>query len=139
MTIGMHILTLTTEPCVNESGELHVHIIQHGDDYSAACTYEPGCLEWEQYGEKTLNWTAPLSAALVVQIQHELCNARIPAMPVFYSGHDGTIYEVGLGDYMGAATYRWWGAPPQGWEVLGLVHRRIVDSIDIPRLVVKPL
>ena len=134
MVIGMHILTVTIEPCVNESGELRIHVMQNGNDYYAACSYEPGCQEWDQYGEKTVTWTSAVAAGLVSQVCDALRNTAIPALPVFYAGHDGLVYEVSLGDYMGAATYRWWGTPPQGWEMLGRVHRNIVDSIEIPRL-----
>jgi len=136
--MSTHILTVTIEPCVNESGELRVHIMQHRDGYYAECTYEPGCLEEEQYGDKTLNWTVPLTSQLVLQIYHDLRDACIPALPVFYAGHNGIIYEVSLGDYMGAATYRWWGTPPHGWEMLSRIHRRIVESITIPRLQSRP-
>jgi hypothetical protein len=132
--MSLHILTVTTEPCVNEAGELRIHIMQHRDHYYAECTYEPGCLEEEQYGDKPLHWTAPLTSQLILQIHHDLGSARIPVMPVFYAGHDGAVHEVSLGDYMGAATYRWWGTPPHGWEILGRIHRRIVENIAIPCL-----
>lgn len=138
MNMSMHILTIATEPCVNESGELRIHVMQNRDHYYAACTYEPGCLEAEQYGDKTLNWTVPLTPWLVLQVYHDLRDACIPALPVFYTGHQGIVYEVSLGDYMGAATYRWWGTPPHGWEILGRIHRRIVENIAIPRLEPRP-
>lgn len=134
MNMSMHVLTVTTEPCVNESGELRIHVMQNRDRYYATCTYEPGCLEAQQYGDKTLNWTVPLRAQLVLQVYRDLRDAHIPVLPVFYAGHRGIIYEVSLGDYMGAATYRWWGTPPHGWELLGRIHRRIVEHIVIPRL-----
>ncbi len=138
MNMSIHILTVTTEPCVNEFGDLRIHVMQNRDDFYAECTYEPGCLEGEQYGDKTLNWTAPLTPQFVLQIHHDLRSTCIPAMPVFYAGHDGIVYEVSLGDYMGAATYRWWETPPHGWEMLGCIHRRIVESIAIPCLEPRP-
>lgn len=138
MNTSMHILTVTMEPCVNESGDLRIHVMQHRDHYYAECTYAPGCLEEAQYGDKTLNWTASLNPQLVAQVHHDLCNACIPAMPVFYAGYDGVVYEVSLGDYMGAATYRWWETPPHGWEILDRIHRRIVESVTIPCLEPRP-
>ena len=35
-----------------------------------------------------------------------------------------------VGDMFGGATYRWWSEPPEGWEILPKIFRKILDEFS---------
>ena len=41
-------------------------------------------------------------------------------------GCDGVFYSMSVGSPCGEAIYKWWSAPPDGWEVLPKVTGQII-------------
>ena len=70
----------------------------------------------------------------VTSLLSELQNANITALPPEALGCDGEFYSLSVGSPYGGATYSWWSAPPDGWEIFPKVARKIMDefSKDLP-------
>ena len=56
----------------------------------------------------------------------ELLESRIPAIPEYIMGLDGTFYEISIENGFNYAHYQWWSKPPEGWEKLEEFVERIL-------------
>ncbi len=73
------------------------------------------CKQWSPlHGDKS--WTRAVGAGYVDYLLRNLAEARIPAIPEYVAGLDGTDYELMLNQGFNITTYRWWGNAPKGYE-----------------------
>ena len=64
----------------------------------------------------------------VIRVLQRISKLNIPAVPSFeIMGCDGGFTELHIGDYSGAANYRWWSVPPKGWEGLDEVALEVLS------------
>ena len=83
---------------------------------------------------RILRHTVKVSSEWATDLLSDLQKANIPLMPPEVLGCDGEFYSLSVGSMFGGATYKWWTAPPAGWEIFQKVARRIMDefSKDLP-------
>ena len=125
------------EPRETATGALTVKCNQSGQDFHLSCIYRLGFIERPGFSTDSVTWKVPLAKEQVESALKQLRQASVPACPDFPGGCDGTIYELGLGGYMGRAVYRWWGSPPPRWEVLGSVVITVLAWADAPAALTK--
>lgn len=102
-----------------------------GAGFTLKCAYRLGFLESPKFPQDSLTWEVPLAPEPVAQVLSQLRQTIVPALPDFQTGCDGTVFELGLGGYMGAATFRWWCDPPPGWEAIGTILDRVLEWADV--------
>lgn len=84
---------------------------------------------WEEKPQ-ALRHTVKVSADWVNNLLSKLKNANIPLWPPEALGCDGDFYTLSIGSSYGGATYKWWSAPPVGWEIFPKVARQIIDEFS---------
>ncbi|GJL73331.1 MAG: hypothetical protein NMNS01_25300 [Nitrosomonas sp.] len=60
-----------------------------------------------------------------------LSTIQIPAFPKHQMDCDGEFTELEIGGYAGKSSFRWWSVPPEGWEVLDEIVKKINDYAGI--------
>ena len=81
-------------------------------------------------GSRVSQMSVAVSADWADGVLTELKNADIPLLPPEERGFDGEFYTMTVGSDFGGATYKWWSDPPEGWEVLPRVTRRMIDEFS---------
>lgn len=79
---------------------------------------------------KILRRTVRVSSDWAVELLNDLKNANIPLLPEEIYGCDGEFFTMSVGSDFGGATYKWWTAPPEGWEILPKITRRMIDEFS---------
>lgn len=79
---------------------------------------------------RILRRTVRVSSDWAVELLNDLKNANIPLLPKEIYGCDGEFFTMSIGSDFGGATYKWWSVPPEGWEVLPKIARRIIDEFS---------
>ena len=99
-------------------------IIKHNDGtYHLKYTWTNEDLEKETFKKQLL-------ASEVENILSLLSNLTIPAFPEHHMGCDGSFTELEVGGYAGMSHYRWWSAPPIGWEKLDEITQNIISLTE---------
>ena len=78
--------------------------------------------------KKTVEDSVKVTPEWAKGILDELRKANIPLLPSGVYGCDGGFSAMTVGDEFGGATYRWWSEPPEGWEILPKMTRKILDE-----------
>ena len=121
-------LTIKTESCwPDPNGHDLVVKVAFGADGHA---YLTGREVPFQRGEKGRRYRFRVPKEWVADLFDELQSLRIPAGPRFEMGCDGGFTELKVGDYDGAAHYRWWSAPPEGWKGLDSFAQKILSVFE---------
>jgi hypothetical protein len=60
-----------------------------------------------------------------------LSTINVPAFPKHQMGCDGGFTELEIGDYSGRSLFRWWSDPPDGWEELDEITKKIISYCNI--------
>jgi hypothetical protein len=105
----------------NELSKYQIDILK----YSNGC-YFARFKKWDHTG-KVLTFKDELPTRTVTDILELLRTIQIPAFPRHMMGCDGGFTEIEVGGYGGKSHFRWWSAPPNGWEQLDQVAAELIE------------
>ena len=125
------------EPCETVFGRLKVECVQGADKFHLKCLSGLGDFEVTEFASRSVRWKVPVTKEQVEGALNQFRQATIPVYPEFPIGCDGTVYELGLGGYMGGTTFQWWSVLPPGWEVLVQVFTTVVAWADADSVLAK--
>lgn len=63
-------------------------------------------------------------------ILKKLSKINVPAFPQHDMGCDGGFTEIEVGGYSGKSHFRWWSVPPEGWEELHDITKKLIANPD---------
>lgn len=129
---GETIISVKLESAWSYIGDIIVRIVRSDKGLYVVGRKKAGLYESAVDGAgKTIQTRVELSEELLKKILSELEGMKIPAFPPPRVGCDGGYTEMTVGDYGGKAFYRWWSCPPDGWEQLDELAKKIVDLSGI--------
>jgi len=76
---------------------------------------------------KVVTFKNELPNRTVADILELLPTIHIPAFPRHIMGCDGGFTEIEVGGDCGKSHFKWWSAPPDGWEQLDQVATKIIE------------
>ena len=118
------IIRVTLESTWDLPDELSVHKIDILQ-YSNGC-YFSKFKKLDHAGE-LVTVKNELPNEVVTDILELLPTIRIPAFPRHYISCDGAFTEVEVGVCGGKSHFRWWGSPPDGWEILEQLAVKVIE------------
>lgn len=68
-----------------------------------------------------------LPKSKVTDILKLLPTIQVPAFPKHEMGCDGGFTEIEVGGHGATSHFRWWGAPPDGWEQLDKITTEVIE------------
>lgn len=118
------ILKITFESTNNFLGGAQDGFIElyKSEDNSYYATYAHRVMPGKEVAEKKR-----VSEQSVSKINDLLVSITLPAFPRHSMGCDGGFTEIEVGGYGGGSKFRWWSAPPEGWEELNEVTSSIIE------------
>ncbi len=101
--------------------ETTLHI--NGDDWVLSGQYGP--LFHQEKIEKTV------SSSHIEKILAKLADVKIPSIPQFSTGCDGTTYYLKLTHGFNSTSYKWWGAIPEEYQPLKYLCKTLLQLAKI--------
>ena len=109
---------------IHETAKRTIDIIKHKDG-----EYYYKFIKMNEL-QKNVAVKKKVDSCKVEEILTMLSTITVPAFPRHDMGCDGGFTEIEVGDYGGKSHFRWWSMPPEGWEALDDVARKIIADAD---------
>lgn len=128
MTDPFDLITITADSVFFPEDHCRISLVSKGDKYFLRG--KRMCRDIPSLEKQTTKDSVKVTPAWAKGILEELRQAEIPLFPPGMYGCDGSFFTMTVGDEFGGATYRWWSEPPEGWEILPKIFRKILDEFS---------
>jgi hypothetical protein len=113
-------------------GSLKISINENGSKYDMHVCKIPPPFELSRYNGRmpkieSVNYSLELNKNLVTKLLTAMSEIKIPAIPEFNSGIDGSTYMLNINNGYNSSCYTWWNTPPRGYESLGRLVELLVE------------